>query len=245
MTFGQAFLVFWKNLFISLPVVLPRLAVAWLGTFVVLTLGFKWLKAHIRPHLLRLDDQIRYWAVGLRYKERGVKESERHARTWFFRFWTNFASAPSLCTLSVLLPVLVYWRDGSSTSLDAVRLFFLPGLTFCFSMLMSFVTKRIFKRVRPVREHGSFGHKMKDGSFPSGHSLTSFCFWIMLAVAAEAFGTGMALSLLLFAVGLTITSLTGLSRVYLGVHFPSDVFGGYTIAIIWCLVCYFVLLPVL
>ena len=122
---------------------------------------------------------------------------------------------------------------------------FLPGFTFCGSMLMSYVTKRIFKRVRPVREHGTFGHRMKDGSFPSGHSLTSWCFWLMLAVAVEAFGAGTVLVLAITAVGLAIPLLTGLSRVYLGVHFPSDVLGGYTIGAVWSLVCYFALLPVL
>jgi len=43
---------------------------------------------------------------------------------------------------------------------------------------------------------------------------------------------------LLALVALVIVGLTGTSRIYLGVHYASDVLGGYTIALVWCIVCY-------
>jgi membrane-associated phospholipid phosphatase len=45
-----------------------------------------------------------------------------------------------------------------------------------------------------------------------------------------------ALAFTLLAV--IIVGLTGLSRVYMGVHFPSDVMGGYFIGAMWCLACF-------
>ena len=96
-----------------------------------------------------------------------------------------------------------------------------------------------------MRAEGSFGHKMSDASFPSGHSLTSFCFWTGCVMAAALLGLG-ASQYALLAVATTLTILfTGLSRIYMGVHFPSDVVGGYVIGIVWCIVCYFALVPVL
>jgi undecaprenyl-diphosphatase len=113
-------------------------------------------------------------------------------------------------------------------------------------MLLSYVSKRIFKRVRPPIESGAFGHRLvRDPSFPSGHSLTSFCFWSMIVVSSIHQGAPLAIVLGLAALALAIILLTGLSRVYMRVHFPSDVLGGWTIGIVWCGVCYLALRGVL
>lgn len=254
MTAGQAFLEFWPEFWILLPQVLPRLLLAWLPTFFCLIYGFKWLKAHVRPVLLRMDDRLRYWAVGLRYRVRGEGHTERHALTWFFRFWTNFASSPSLCVLSFVVPMAVAaagltavvpketaWPAG----MEGYRMFYLPGFCFAGGMLLSFISKKVFRRLRPERVPGAFGHKLKDGSFPSGHSLTVLCFWSMLGVAVASFGFSGITVALFGLISLSVILLTGLSRIYLGVHFPSDVLGGYTIGAIWSVVCYFALFGVL
>jgi membrane-associated phospholipid phosphatase len=222
---------------------------------VVLVLIFSTAKRRVRERVTRLDEAMRFWAGGLRYRLRDDLSSDRVWRTWFFRFWTNFASAPSLSTFSLLIPF--YWWHNSATGPDPVWVvppmapslpltpldrmvpWLFPGLCYAGSMLLSFVIKRYFKRQRPPREGKAFGYKLKDPSFPSGHSLTSFCFWLPLAfVVAQSgllpFGAVVAF----FILAVTIVLLTGLSRVYLGVHFPSDVLGGYTIGIVWCAACY-------
>jgi membrane-associated phospholipid phosphatase len=196
---------------------------------------------------------------------------ERVPLTWFFRFWTNFASAPSLSLLSLGLPMGLYlwWRAPSiaGSSLLAplalaarvagveskqsawsvapeaalcfgrVRPYLQPGLCYAGSMCLSFWLKRVFKRLRPERKSGTFGHKLKDGSFPSGHSLTSFCFWLSAASMLARSGAGPLFVALGSGVAIAIVGFTGLSRVYLGVHFPSDVLGGYVIGLAWCLAC--------
>ncbi len=198
---------------------------------------------------------------------------ERVPRTWFFRFWTNFASAPCLSTMSLAVPLWAAHRAGgvsqsalwlarsfpkssvaravasniappqlglvaaaglSAAALRAARVWTLPGLCYLGAMFMSFWLKRIFKRLRPQRKPGGFGHKLKDGSFPSGHSLTSFCFWAALTAAAATSGASALQTLGLGTVSTAIVALTGLSRVYMGVHFPTDVLGGYFIGLVWC-----------
>ncbi len=198
---------------------------------------------------------------------------ERVPRTWFFRFWTNFASAPCLSTMSLAVPLWAAHRAGgvsqgalwlsrsfpdsflarslasniappqlafvaaaglSAPALRAARVWTLPGLCYLGAMFLSFWLKRIFKRLRPQRKPGGFGHKLKDGSFPSGHSLTSFCFWVALTTAAATSGAPALQTIGLGAVSTAVVALTGLSRVYMGVHFPTDVLGGYFIGLVWC-----------
>jgi undecaprenyl-diphosphatase len=205
---------------------------------------------------------------------------ERVPLSWFFRFWTNFASAPCLSAMSLLVPLYAAHRAGgvstsalwlsqafphsfaaralaqniaptrlaflaaaglSAPALRAARVWTAPGLCYAGGMFMSFWLKKIFKRLRPQRKPGGFGHKLKDGSFPSGHSLTSFCFWCALVAAAAHAGASTLQLVGLGATSVTIVGLTGLSRVYLGVHFPSDVLGGFGIALAWCIIS----LPVL
>lgn len=236
---------------------LPRWVLAWFATFIVLVFLFRWVKRHLRPHVLRVDDRMRAWAKGLRYREIAPEQFvERTALTWFMRFWTNFASAPCLSVFSLALPALAFQYHLSQPMRGIVtfpaeyivwgptRLWLLPGLCYAGSMGLSYTLKRVFKRLRPPREIGAFGYKMKDGSFPSGHSLTSFCFWAMMAITLAFSGVTLPLVLAFGLVALTIIGLTGLSRIYLGVHFPSDVAGGFTIGTIWCLLFLIALLPV-
>jgi undecaprenyl-diphosphatase len=68
---------------------------------------------------------------------------------------------------------------------------------------------------------------------------------MMLAATAAIVGISLSWIGVLVAAAILIVTLTGLSRVYLGVHFPTDVLGGYSMGLIWCVVCYFVLRPAL
>ena len=223
-----------------LPSVGPRFLLAWALTLLVLLVLFSSLKPRLRGHLLRLDTHVRNWAAQLRFRDIADHTTDRVLRTWFFRFWTNFASAPSLILLSLALAI---W--GTATDPKLATLYYFPGLCYAGSSFLSLFSKRHFKRPRPVRAEGSFGHKMKDASFPSGHSLTSFCFWVGCVLAAPLLGMGAVW----FAVASVLATLTvvctGMSRIYMGVHFPSDVLGGYVIGLVWCIVCYFALLPAL
>jgi membrane-associated phospholipid phosphatase len=91
--------------------------------------------------------------------------------------------------------------------------------------------KALFHRARP---NPFFGIPPPgDYSFPSGHSLCSFCFYGMIAALfvarirnrAARVAVVMAAALIIFSVGM--------SRVYLGVHYPTDVLGGWTLALSW------------
>src|SRR6478735_998068 len=74
---------------------------------------------------------------------------------------------------------------------------------------------------------------VKTSSFPSGHANSSMVFFLTLALALTA-DTPWQRTAVIGAIGLSI--LVGVSRVMLGVHWPSDVVGGWALGMLWVLV---------
>jgi len=70
-------------------------------------------------------------------------------------------------------------------------------------------------------------------SFPSGHAFVSFCFFLCLAEVIIRDEWPMTRKLTIWLVAVLCTFTIGLSRVYLGVHYPTDVLAGYLAAIMW------------
>jgi len=70
-------------------------------------------------------------------------------------------------------------------------------------------------------------------SFPSGHALVSGAFFGGLAVFAAARTGSQARRCLYYIVAALLIVAIGFSRIYLGVHYPSDVLGGYAAAVVW------------
>lgn len=229
---NSPFVEFLRGFAHSFPRFAPPLALSWIVVLGLELFVGKQVRGHLRPHILRVDEHLRSWALSKRFGQRGELESERVGRTWFMRFWTNFASAPSLCVLALALAVWAY-----ATHQVHPTLWSFPGVVYLGSMAQSYVTKRLIKRVRPPRKEGSFGFKMKDSSFPSGHSLTSFCFWFSVVLASAFSGAAAPVVGAVLLVALITVGFTGFSRVYMGVHFPSDVFGGFLMGLVWTLVC--------
>ena len=70
-------------------------------------------------------------------------------------------------------------------------------------------------------------------SFPSGHALFATCFFGGLAVLLSHRLRSRLLQVLIWIVALLLIVLIGASRVYLGVHYPTDVLGGFAVGIVW------------
>lgn len=70
-------------------------------------------------------------------------------------------------------------------------------------------------------------------SFPSGHSLASFCFYGALAIILTSRIKNIQLKILIWILSLAMILLIGISRIYLGVHHPSDVVAGFAVAFVW------------
>ncbi|MEP6689103.1 MAG: phosphatase PAP2 family protein, partial [Gemmatimonadales bacterium] len=91
--------------------------------------------------------------------------------------------------------------------------------------------KLAFRRTRPTPY---FGYALPDSySFPSGHALFAFCFFTAGAALLAPRLQHPALRVLVWAVAASLVVAIGFSRIYLGVHYPSDVLAGYTVGLLW------------
>ena len=70
-------------------------------------------------------------------------------------------------------------------------------------------------------------------SFPSGHSLGSFCFYLALAAILTNRVETLRLKITIWTLAVLLVLLIGISRIYLGVHYPSDVLAGFVVGFIW------------
>ena len=87
-----------------------------------------------------------------------------------------------------------------------------------------------FQRVRPPP---FFGSEPETYSFPSGHALFSLCFYGGLAITASRSMQSAAMKTGIWIATVLLVLAIGGTRIYLGVHYPSDVLGGYLVAIAW------------
>jgi undecaprenyl-diphosphatase len=98
------------------------------------------------------------------------------------------------------------------------------------ALVLDLALKNAFHRPRP---EPFFGDSFRDWSFPSGHALFSFCFYGVLAGLLSARLRSPGLKVLVWALAAALIAAIGLSRIYLGVHYPSDVLAGYLAAAVW------------
>lgn len=102
-------------------------------------------------------------------------------------------------------------------------------------MLVSMLLKQLFGRPRPdISMHGVYVY---SSSFPSGHAMLSALVYLTLAALVARLAPTPALKLYIMAVAFVLTTLVGISRVYLGVHWPSDVFAGWAAGAAWAFGC--------
>lgn len=98
------------------------------------------------------------------------------------------------------------------------------------SLVLDLALKHIYHRIRPTAYFGMAPHSY---SFPSGHALCSFCFYGVLAGLLSARTKPLGWRLLIWFAAAALVIAIGLSRIYLGVHYPSDVVAGYLAATVW------------
>jgi undecaprenyl-diphosphatase len=104
--------------------------------------------------------------------------------------------------------------------------------------LLNIALKLAFKRPRPIPFFDL--SPPETYSFPSGHSLTSAVFFGALAAILTARIKSRRVRVAMWIVATAMFLLIGLSRIYLGVHYTTDVIAGFAAALIWILVVRFV-----
>lgn len=103
-------------------------------------------------------------------------------------------------------------------------------------MALSSLLKLGFSRPRPdLVPHAV---EVYTASFPSGHAMLSAVTYLTLGALLMRVQPRWRIKVYILAIAATVTFLVGLSRVYLGVHWPTDVLAGWCIGAAWALLCW-------
>jgi undecaprenyl-diphosphatase len=102
--------------------------------------------------------------------------------------------------------------------------------------IVSTFLKWSFDRPRPdLVPHGSYVY---TSSFPSGHSIMAAATYLTIGALLARMHSGLATKAYFLVLAVVLTVAVGVSRVYLGVHWPTDVLAGWTIGGCWALLCW-------
>ena len=104
-------------------------------------------------------------------------------------------------------------------------------------LLLSILLKDSFERPRPeIVPHEVYA---ASSSFPSGHSMLSALVYLTLGALLARSHERKLLKAYFLLMAVFLTVLIGITRVYLGVHWPTDVLAGWTAGAFWALLCWF------
>lgn len=134
--------------------------------------------------------------------------------------------------LLVVCIMIFYWLSGRYRSAAVLVFASITGL------VISTLLKEFFNRQRP----DLVAHQMETMtmSFPSGHSLLSALIYLTAGTLLAHTQPRRRLKAYFIATAITITVLVGISRLYLGVHWPSDVLAGWCVGSAWAIACWMV-----
>jgi membrane-associated phospholipid phosphatase len=152
--------------------------------------------------------------------------------THFFSGITFLGSHTFLLPAYVLLVCYyLFVKKNKKLSIDIIAL----GLS---SLGILFLLKNIFERSRPA---DPLLKPVSGFSFPSGHTFSSFVFFGLLIYIIWRTKLSLPVKWVCSILFFFIAFLIGVSRVYLHVHFPSDVLAGFFLSIIWLTLSFWIL----
>lgn len=190
-----------------------------------LALSFVLLAVSVQAGRTWLDTAVIELVHGADGGAEGATRGGAFVRT-FWQDVTVLGSAP-IVTLIVLVTLgyLVLARHGRTAVAFAVGI--------CLAAVSIYIFKGSFERPRPM---GAEALVMLDSySFPSGHSVIAGALYPMLGALVAQVVDGRRLKAYCIACGIFVMVLVGASRVYLGVHYITDILAGFCLGLAWAL----------
>jgi membrane-associated phospholipid phosphatase len=139
---------------------------------------------------------------------------------------TGLANTLPVILLAVAIAVLLVLLGHQSYAV-------LMAIAVSGGAVISSALKAVFDRPRPQLIELSVDYAASSAAYPSGHATMSMVTLSALAFIIHRLGHRTGVSLLAFMIAALLMLLIGLSRLYLGVHYPTDVMAGYAVGFIW------------
>lgn len=147
-------------------------------------------------------------------------------------FFTFFGSNIFLFPAYILLTAFfLFYKKDRKISLNIAAI----GIS---GTLVLFLIKGIFRRQRPL---DPLIQNVTGFSFPSGHSFSAFTFFGIIIYILSQSGLNRRAKYILSIIFILCASCIAFSRVYLHVHYPSDVIAGFCLSVLWLATSFFIL----
>ena len=148
---------------------------------------------------------------------------------WVEEFGRDMTALGGIGVLTIITLAVagLLWLQGNRRSMILLLVSIGGG------RLLGALLKFGYERPRPdLVPHGSIVYST---SFPSGHSMMAAIVYLTLAVLLARVQPQRSVKIYLVALAVLLTLAVGVSRVYLGVHWPTDVIAGWTVGALWAL----------
>lgn len=170
-----------------------------------------------------------------------LRASDEHVLAWFRGFWGSRLDAIMLDVTALggtfVLVFFLLFAVGLLLVLSRRRTALFVFLVVLGGELLVAGVKETVGRSRPTPQHPNLPFPPRGLSFPSGHSLMSAVTYLTLALVAATPLTRRRGRVYLISCALLLVFLIGVSRVYLNVHYPTDVLAGWAGGLLWALGC--------
>jgi undecaprenyl-diphosphatase len=154
---------------------------------------------------------------------------------WWFAESVRDATALGSASVLVLMTALIL---GYLCLCRRYRIALLIAAATAGGEILNTVLKNAFERARP--EATLHIVKVTSTSFPSGHAMAASIFYLTVGALLARMAKRRREKTYLMMTALLLTGITAFSRVYLGVHYPTDVLAGWSAGTAWALLCWFV-----
>ena len=150
----------------------------------------------------------------------------------FYKIITNLANTKFFIIVCLLLFII----------LNNKTLAIIISILMIINALIVFILKHIFKRERPNKKRLVLE---KGYSYPSGHTVSSVSFYGFILVYLIFNIYSLPIKILLFIIIASLIYLIGYSRVFLGVHYFSDIVGGILVGSAYLLIYTYIIFNIL
>jgi len=148
-------------------------------------------------------------------------------------FWAIFWHDVTVLGSGPIISIIAFFVLGYLVLARHHRTALAFGLGIALAIYSAYILKGLFGRPRPMSLNAYIA--LDNFSFPSGHSVASSALYPMLGALIAQVVDGPRLKVYSIASGVVVMLLIGISRIYLGVHYATDVLAGWCLGLAWAL----------